>query len=189
MKSRSRASAPSTVKRTVPPGRLPNAQYRTREYLTEREVERLMKAASKRTGASQQRAATCRGGSRGKGNTTPTRHRQRPSRRATARHTTAVSTTKQRLLSSVARIGVRSVDDIAPASQPRTCSHFAANWRAIRMASTCDFPNACAAALQASMHNPQTRTPPEREKGGAPGTPMANCIEFDFSAGWRFFVL
>jgi integrase len=45
MKSRSRASAPSTVKRTVPPGRLPNAQYRTREYLTEREVERLMKAA------------------------------------------------------------------------------------------------------------------------------------------------
>src|ERR1700758_4537502 len=43
MKSRSRASAPSTVKRTVPRGRLPNAQYRTREYLTEREVERLMK--------------------------------------------------------------------------------------------------------------------------------------------------
>ena len=29
----------------VPPGRLPNAEYRTREYLTEREVERLMKAA------------------------------------------------------------------------------------------------------------------------------------------------
>src|ERR1700751_4376318 len=45
MKSRSRASTPSTVKRTVPPGRLPNAQYRTREYLTEREVERLRKAA------------------------------------------------------------------------------------------------------------------------------------------------
>jgi integrase len=45
MKSRSRASAPTTVKRTVPPGRLPNAEYRTREYLTEREVERLMKAA------------------------------------------------------------------------------------------------------------------------------------------------
>src|SRR6476660_5704763 len=45
MKSRSRARAPSTVKRTVPPGRLPNAEYRTREYLTEREVERLMKAA------------------------------------------------------------------------------------------------------------------------------------------------
>jgi hypothetical protein len=34
MKSRSRASAPTTVKRTVPPGRLPNAEYRTREYLT-----------------------------------------------------------------------------------------------------------------------------------------------------------
>jgi len=45
MKSRSRASAPSTVKRTVPLGRLPNAEYRTREYLTERELERLMKAA------------------------------------------------------------------------------------------------------------------------------------------------
>jgi hypothetical protein len=44
MKSRSRASAPTTVKRTVPPGRLPNAEYRTREYLTEREVERLMGA-------------------------------------------------------------------------------------------------------------------------------------------------
>jgi integrase len=45
MKSRSRAIAPTTVKRTVPPGRLPNAEYRTREYLTEREVERLRKAA------------------------------------------------------------------------------------------------------------------------------------------------
>jgi len=45
MKSRSRASAPTTVKRTVARGRLPNAEYRTREYLTEREVERLMKAA------------------------------------------------------------------------------------------------------------------------------------------------
>jgi integrase len=43
MKSRSRARAPTTVKRTVPPGRLPSAEYRTREYLTE--VERLMKAA------------------------------------------------------------------------------------------------------------------------------------------------
>jgi type 1 fimbriae regulatory protein FimB/type 1 fimbriae regulatory protein FimE len=38
-------SAPSTVKRTVLRGRLPNTHYRTREYLTEREVERLMKAA------------------------------------------------------------------------------------------------------------------------------------------------
>src|SRR6476620_11601282 len=45
MKSRLRGSAPSTVKRTVPAGRLRNAEYRTREYLTEREVERLMKAA------------------------------------------------------------------------------------------------------------------------------------------------
>ena len=33
------------IKRAVPRGRLPNAEYRTREYLTEREVERLMKAA------------------------------------------------------------------------------------------------------------------------------------------------
>jgi type 1 fimbriae regulatory protein FimB/type 1 fimbriae regulatory protein FimE len=38
-------TAPSTVKRTVPRGRLPNTHYRTREYLTEREVERMMKAA------------------------------------------------------------------------------------------------------------------------------------------------
>jgi site-specific recombinase XerD len=39
------ASAPTTEKRTVSRGRLPNAHYRTREYLTEREVERLIKAA------------------------------------------------------------------------------------------------------------------------------------------------
>jgi integrase len=45
MKSRFGAKTPTTVKRTVPPGRLPNAEYRTREYLTEREIERLMKAA------------------------------------------------------------------------------------------------------------------------------------------------
>ena len=36
---------PTPVKRTVSRGRLPNAHYRQREYLTEREVERLMKAA------------------------------------------------------------------------------------------------------------------------------------------------
>ena len=41
MKSRRRSNTPSTVKRTVPSGRLRNAEYRTREYLTEREVERL----------------------------------------------------------------------------------------------------------------------------------------------------
>src|SRR5262249_1190919 len=46
MKSRSRASVPTTKKRTVGRGRLPNAEYRTREYLTEREVERLMKVAA-----------------------------------------------------------------------------------------------------------------------------------------------
>jgi integrase len=45
MKSGSEANAPAIQKRTVARGRLPNANYRTREYLTEREVERLMKAA------------------------------------------------------------------------------------------------------------------------------------------------
>jgi site-specific recombinase XerD len=40
-----RLVAPATVNRTVKPRRLPNADLRTREYLTEREVERLMKAA------------------------------------------------------------------------------------------------------------------------------------------------
>jgi len=38
-------TAPSAEKRTVSRGRLPNTHYRTREYLTEREVERMMKAA------------------------------------------------------------------------------------------------------------------------------------------------
>ena len=36
---------PATVKRTVPPKRLPNRKLRTREYLTEAEVERLIEAA------------------------------------------------------------------------------------------------------------------------------------------------
>ncbi len=35
----------STVKRTVAPRRLPNKALRTREHLTEAEVERLMEAA------------------------------------------------------------------------------------------------------------------------------------------------
>jgi integrase len=47
MKSPSRARAPTTVKRTVRCGRSPNGHYRTREYLTEREVERLMKSAGR----------------------------------------------------------------------------------------------------------------------------------------------
>ena len=38
---------PATVKRTVTPKRPPNADLRTREYLTEAEVERLMKAAKR----------------------------------------------------------------------------------------------------------------------------------------------
>ena len=37
--------SPTTVNRTVAPKRPPNADLRTREYLTEAEVERLMKAA------------------------------------------------------------------------------------------------------------------------------------------------
>jgi len=39
--------APATEKRTVAPRRLPNADLRTREHLTEAEVERLLKAAGK----------------------------------------------------------------------------------------------------------------------------------------------
>jgi integrase len=38
---------PATVKRTVTPRRLPNAKLRTREFLTEAEVERLMVAAKR----------------------------------------------------------------------------------------------------------------------------------------------
>ena len=38
---------PATVNRTVRPRRPPNADLRTREYLTEAEVERLMKAATR----------------------------------------------------------------------------------------------------------------------------------------------
>src|SRR5215469_18872739 len=37
----------ATLNRTVTPTRLPNADLRTREYLTEAEVERLMAAARK----------------------------------------------------------------------------------------------------------------------------------------------
>jgi integrase len=42
-----RLVSPATVNRTVAPRRLPNADLRTREYLTEREVERLLKAVAK----------------------------------------------------------------------------------------------------------------------------------------------
>ena len=40
-------ATPATVNRTVAPKRPPNADLRTREYLTEAEVERLLKAAGK----------------------------------------------------------------------------------------------------------------------------------------------
>ena len=43
-KSNLKLVTPATVKRTVAPGRRPNADLRTREYLTEAEVERLLKA-------------------------------------------------------------------------------------------------------------------------------------------------
>ncbi len=46
-KSHLKLVAPATVKRTVMPKRLPNADLRTREHLTEAEVQRLMDAARK----------------------------------------------------------------------------------------------------------------------------------------------
>src|SRR5437764_2080067 len=45
MDAASRARGPTAQKRTVSRGRLANTHYRVREYLTEREVGRLMKAA------------------------------------------------------------------------------------------------------------------------------------------------
>jgi integrase len=46
-KSHLKLVTPATVKRTVTPRRPPNGDLRTREYLTEAEVERLMKAATR----------------------------------------------------------------------------------------------------------------------------------------------
>jgi len=46
-KSHLKLVTPATEKRTVTPNRLPNADLRTREYLTEAEVERLMAAANR----------------------------------------------------------------------------------------------------------------------------------------------
>ena len=43
-KSHLKLVTPTTEKRTVKPKRRPNADLRTREYLTEAEVERLLKA-------------------------------------------------------------------------------------------------------------------------------------------------
>ena len=45
VKSHLKLITPATVRRTVMPTRLPNADLRTREHLTEAEVERLMKSA------------------------------------------------------------------------------------------------------------------------------------------------
>ena len=44
-KSHLKLVSPTTVNRTVTPRRKPNAELRTREYLTEAEIERLMKSA------------------------------------------------------------------------------------------------------------------------------------------------
>ena len=44
-KSHLKLVAPTTENRTVTPTRRPNAELRTREYLTEAEVEKLTKAA------------------------------------------------------------------------------------------------------------------------------------------------
>jgi hypothetical protein len=41
-KSHLKLVAPATVNRTVPPGRRPNAELRSREHLTEAEIERLI---------------------------------------------------------------------------------------------------------------------------------------------------
>jgi type 1 fimbriae regulatory protein FimB/type 1 fimbriae regulatory protein FimE len=46
-KSHLKVVTPATLNRTVTPTRLPNGHLRTREYLTEAEVERLMAAARK----------------------------------------------------------------------------------------------------------------------------------------------
>ena len=46
-KSHLKLVTPATVKRTVKPTRLPNSKLRTREYLTEPEVERLIAAAKR----------------------------------------------------------------------------------------------------------------------------------------------
>ena len=55
-KSNLRLVSPHTVIGTVPPRRVPNAELRTREYLTEAEVERLVKAA--KVNRNRQRDAT-----------------------------------------------------------------------------------------------------------------------------------
>ena len=46
-KSHLKLVSPAIVKRTVTPKRLPNGKLRTREYLTEAEVERLMAVAKR----------------------------------------------------------------------------------------------------------------------------------------------
>ncbi len=46
-KSQLKLVTPATIKRTVTPTRLPNDKLRTREYLTEAEVERLIAAAKR----------------------------------------------------------------------------------------------------------------------------------------------
>ena len=49
MKTSLRIVAPTTENRTVTPRRRPNAEIRTREFLTEAEIEKLIKAAANPT--------------------------------------------------------------------------------------------------------------------------------------------
>ena len=50
MKTSLRIVAPTTENRTVTPRRRPNAEIRTREFLTEAEIEKLIKAAARTAG-------------------------------------------------------------------------------------------------------------------------------------------
>ena len=60
-KSNLRLVSPHAVIGTVPPRRVPNAELRTREYLTEAEVERLIKAANaNRNGAARRELSPTR---------------------------------------------------------------------------------------------------------------------------------
>ena len=51
MKPRLQIVSPATKNRTVTPRRRPNAEIRTREYLTGTEVERLMRRRGRTVGA------------------------------------------------------------------------------------------------------------------------------------------
>jgi hypothetical protein len=58
-KQRLRLVRPAPVNRTVTPRRLPNAELRTREHLTEREVERLIDVAKDNRHGQRDATMTC----------------------------------------------------------------------------------------------------------------------------------